>query len=128
LRFIWAITPSNTVTLRSLTFLGRVKIHDYHVVGCANGGCGEDLVESVQFYIPFFKKVCTNLKHLTTQAAMDKFNPRYLPPLQPGEPTNRNEALLPLLEGRIRDIQSIEKLEVTNEGKQPFAIANPTIK
>lgn len=49
-------------------------------------------------------------------------------PLQPGEPTSRDEALLPLLESRIRSIQSLESLDVIDvDNKQPLDIANATI-
>lgn len=65
-RFLWTITISNAATLGSLTFTGRVKTHHCKPLSCGTQVC-EDLVQSLQLYIPFLNKFCTNLKHLTIQ-------------------------------------------------------------
>ncbi|CZR64052.1 uncharacterized protein PAC_13949 [Phialocephala subalpina] len=53
--------------------------------------------------------------------------PRPPHPLRPGEPTNRDEALLPLLETDLRNILSLEKLHVVDENRQTLDVAKPTI-
>lgn len=127
LRFLWTITPINAASLTALSFVGQVKFHKCQNTNVCNNFCDTDLVESLHFYIPFLNKFCTGLKHLTIQAKPDCVT-RVNSVMPHDPPKDRDEALLPLLEGSIRSILSLEKLEVVDEHMVPISIADPTIE
>lgn len=127
LRMLYVIGKTNAALLTTLTITGPVKIHHCHRDVCGREGCEDDIIESLRLYIPFFNRFCTNLRHLTISATLDAYPPGNPYPLQPGELSNRDEALRPFLENEIHNILSLETLEVIDEYNQPLDIAKLTI-
>ncbi|KAE8443007.1 hypothetical protein EG329_002471 [Mollisiaceae sp. DMI_Dod_QoI] len=127
LRFLYTISPNNAASLRSLSFAGTTKLHYCSATTCGGNNCTEGLICAMWHYIPFIRKFCTNLKRLTISALMDQFPPPML--LKPGDPANRNEALLPLLENQdgIRSLSTLEELDVLDDKGRTLPIAKPTI-
>lgn len=120
LRFLYSIGASNAALLRTLRFKGIVKIHRIcdsdHCGLWSYGWCDHDLVESLRTYIPFIRKLCTNVERIEIIAVKDDiFDPedeeQWLPD---SAPRNRGDALGPLLNNELRQISSLNELAVFN--------------
>lgn len=131
LSFLHTIGPANAALIRELSFGGMCKLHR----GCSreycSKQCDEDLVVSLQYYIPFIKKFCPGLKKLVLYADEDSFYINDPYELSTGKPATREEALLPLLMGDLRQISSLKELEVYDgmcTDQSPLAFAEPAIQ
>jgi hypothetical protein len=125
LRFLHSIGPKKFSLIKSLKFSGTVKLHICGGDRC-NSKCADDLVASLEIYIPIINNLLPNLAKMTINAAKDKLPGPHS--FWTGEPLPTfEERFLNLLEKDIRTISSLKVLEVLDAEGEKLSFAEPTM-
>lgn len=113
LRFLHTIGASNAAMLKHLNFTGVVKLHQCGWTECSK--CEQDLLIGLELYIPFIIQFCTGLESLSINCLSDRavwgYGSHGRHPQDPS-PATCEEALQPLLENELLQIQTLVNLEV----------------
>jgi len=119
LRFLYTIGSNNARHIKSLKFEGTIKLHLCSVDCLGSEACDDDLVWSLQLYIPFIQKFCTAVEKLTLCVDEDVQLATNMHLYPPGHPLTYEEALLPLLCNGIREIESLKEIAIIHGGWSP---------
>ncbi|KAF4633912.1 hypothetical protein G7Y89_g4206 [Cudoniella acicularis] len=128
LRFLHAIGPKNAALLKSLQFSGTVKFHECWMYEDCWRRCVQDLASSLGLYIPFIVQLCPAVEKIEIWASKDvKYwnNPQ---PRKEGKPHDECEALRPILEEEIRQIESLAELKVLWDDGNQILEAQDTVE
>jgi hypothetical protein len=125
LRFLHSIGPKKFLLIKSLKFSGIIKLHICGGNGCRNK-CADDLVLSLEVYIPIIISLLPNLAKMTIYAAKDQLpGPQSL--ITGEDSPTFEDRLLHILEKDIRTISSLKVLEVLDAEGEKLTCAEPTL-
>jgi hypothetical protein len=125
LRFLHSIGPKKFSLIKFLKFSGTVKLHICGGDRC-NSKCSDDLVASLEIYIPIINNLLPNLAKITIYAAKDKLPGPHS--FWTGEtPPTFEDRLSHLLEKEVRKIFSLKVLEVLDAEGEKLSCAETTL-
>jgi hypothetical protein len=140
LRFLHTIGPKKFPLIKSLEFSGLVKLHTCRWEVC-KGKCDDDLVLSLELYIPVISSLLPNLEKLIIHACEDPLpaDIQHSNPPNAGDddddeenntedPPSYESRLQALLKNQIRRLPTIKSLEVFDEACNKVFFAELTMQ
>lgn len=135
LRFLFTIRPRNAAHLRNLRFRGAVGLRRPVTTGYGFSDTPQDnFVENLRIYAQFISKFCTGLQSLVIEIESEGvprgqgFLTSFLMSNVSGMDDAPEEALKPILENELRQIESLSELVVVDVKGKHLLWAKPAVK